>query len=338
MRTATVLICAILAGMATTSARLLRLLSLLQSRPYWSGPELAGRLDVTVRTVRRDVARLRDLGYPVDAAPGEGGGYRLGTGGALPPLLLEDEEATAVAVALGASTGGAVRGIEEPALAALAKLDRLLPPRLRSRVDALRAATITLAPPVDAVDADVLVALAQACDGHERVAVAYRDRDGRPSERRLEPYRLVATGRRWYLVAHDLDAEDWRTFRVDRVDTARRTGHRFVPDPAPPDAAAMVAKAITTAPYRYQATLAFKGTTPAVLRRMVPPTVGVVREVDGGCVLTTGANDLGSLAGHLVALGLDFEVTDPPELRRHLRTVAVRLRKATGAGAGGTRR
>lgn len=315
--------------MATTSARLLRLLSLLQSRPYWSGPELADRLQVTVRTVRRDVQRLRDLGYPVDALRGGSGGYRLGTGGALPPLLLDDDEATAVAVALGVSTGGAVRGIQEPALSALAKLDRLLPPRLRSRVEAVRAATVTLAPPADAVDADVLVALAQGCDGHERIFVTYLDREGRASERRLEPYRLVATGRRWYLVARDVDRDDWRTFRVDRVGHARRTGHRFVPHPDPPDAATVVGEAITTAPYRHQAIVAFPTTSAEQLARRVPPTVGVIRaEGDAGCVLTTGANDLEALAGHLVALDLDFHVHQPDQLRRHLRVVAARLQRA----------
>lgn len=327
--------------MASTSVRLLRLLSILQSRPYWSGPELADRLEVTVRTVRRDVQRLRDLGYPVDASRGESGGYRLGTGGALPPLLLDDDEATAVAVALGVSTGGAVRGIEEPALSALAKLDRLLPPRLRSRVDAVRAATVTLAPPADAVDADVLVALAQGCDGHERIVVTYLDREGRASERRVEPYRLVATGRRWYLVARDVDRDGWRTFRVDRVGHARRTGQRFVPRPDPPDAATLVGKAITTAPYRHHAVVAFPTTSPEQLARRIPPTVGVIRaDGDGGCVLTTGANDLEALAGHLVALDLDFHVHEPEELQRHLHVVASRLRRAAhpnGGGSGGRR-
>ena len=317
----------------TTSGRLLRLLSLLQSRPYWGGPELADRLDVTTRTVRRDVARLRELGYPVDAAPGEAGGYRLGNGGDLPPLLLDDDEATAVAVALGVTTGGAVLGIEQPALSALAKLDRLLPPRLRARVEALQAATVALPNQVDAVDADVLVALAQACDGNERVAITYEDREGRASERRLEPYRLVATGRRWYLLAMDVDRRAWRTFRVDRVGEARRTGHRFVPDPDPPDAATTVSESITTAPYRHHAVVAFPSTSKAELARRIPPTVGAIRSAGrgagAGCVLTTGADDLESLAGHLVALGFDFEVREPPELVAHLRTVAARLRRAT---------
>ncbi|HVF31848.1 MAG TPA: transcriptional regulator [Acidimicrobiales bacterium] len=324
--------------MATsTSGRLLRLLSLLQSRPYWGGPELADRLGVTTRTVRRDVTRLRDLGYPVEAAPGEAGGYRLGNGGDLPPLLLDDDEATAVAVALGVTTGGGgVRGIEEAALAALAKLDRLLPPHLRSRVASLRAATVTLTGPGgggdEAADAEVLVALAQACDGHERVAIVYSDRAGRTSERRLEPYRLVATGRRWYLVAMDVERADWRTFRVDRVREVRPTGHRFLPVPDPPDAAAVVGEAISTAPYRYQAVIAFPGTAPDELARRIPPTVGTIRRAprgDTGCVLRTGADRLDALAGHLIALGLDFEVREPPELRAHLAAVAARLAGTT---------
>lgn len=310
--------------MGNPSGRLLRLLSLLQRQPYWTGGELAERLGITTRTVRRDVQRLRDLGYPVDASPGGTGGYRLGTGAVLPPLLLEDDEATAVAVALGVSTGGAVRGIEQPALAALAKLDRLLPPRLRARVDALRDATVALAAPSDAVDAETLVALAQACDGHERVVVGYRDRGGAESERRLEPYRLVATGRRWYLLAFDLDRRDWRTFRVDRIESATATGHRFEPV-EPPDAAEFVGEAITTAPYRVQATVAVAA--PAdVVRRRVLPTVGVVRPSGGeACVLTVGGDDPDALVGHLVLMGLPFEVLGPPELRDRVRALGARL-------------
>src|SRR3954468_8144800 len=167
-------------GVLDTSARLLRLLSLLQSRPDWSGPELADRLAVPTPTVRRDVDRLRQLGYPVDAAPGVAGGYRLGSGTNLPPLLLDDDEATAVAIALGTTTGGAVRGMEEPALAALTKLDRLLPPRLRKRVADLQATTIGMSGPADAVDAGLLVMLSQACAGQERVRMHYVDREGAP--------------------------------------------------------------------------------------------------------------------------------------------------------------
>jgi len=232
--------------------------------------------------------------------------------------------------------------MEQPALAALAKLDRLLPPHLRARVDAVRAATVTLAGPsaaADAVDADVLVALAQACDGRERVTVDFSDREGRPSERRLEPYRLVSTGRRWYLVAFDLDRRDWRTFRVDRIAGARRTGHRFVPVPDAPDAAALVSAAVSTAPYRHRAVVRFPTTAADELARRVPPTVGTIRPVGRnrrGCILTTGADHLELLAGHLVGLGLDFEVEEPPELRHHLEEVVSRLQRATSPSARGT--
>ena len=312
---------AMLAAVFDTSARLLRLLSLLQSRPDWNGPELAERLGVTTRTVRRDVDRLRQLGYPVDASPGVAGGYRLGTGANLPPLLFDDDEATAVAFALNASAGGAVRGMEEPALAALAKLDRLLPPRLRHRVAALQETTVRLDRRADDVDASLLVVIAQASAAQERVSLSYRDREGRVSERRVEPYRLVCTGRRWYLVAHDLDRAAWRTFRVDRIAEAVRTGHRFRLV-EPPDAAALVSEAISVAPYRYVARIVIDAPAEEVARR-VPPTVGVV-EPDGldRAVLTTGADDLDLLAGHLVGLGLPFEALEPPELRARLRRVA----------------
>ena len=316
------------------SGRLLRLLSLFQSRPYWSGPELAERLGVTDRTVRRDVERLRELGYHVEAAPSSSGGYRLGPGGtALPPLLLDDAEAAAVAIALGVAAGGAagsVKGFAEPAVAALAKLDRLLPRELRARVDAIRAATTALGPPAtDAVDADTLVALAQAADGHERLVIGYRDRDGNESERRVEPYRLVATGRRWYLLAFDVDRAAWRTFRVDRIVAVHRTGHRFAPVADPPDPEAIVAEAITTAPYRWQAVVDFD-CSPKELAARVPPTVGVVRPdrrpgTTTCSTLTIGADDLSSLAGHLVALDLGFEVRSPPELRAHVRALGRRL-------------
>lgn len=300
------------------------MLSLLQRRPRWTGPELADRLGVTTRTVRRDVDRLRGLGYPVDASPGVDGGYRLAIGAELPPLLLDDDEATAVAVALGVSTGGAVEGIEESALAALAKLDRVLPARLRGRVAVLRASVVTLAPATDEVGSDLLVTLAHACDGHERVALTYRDRDGVATQRRVEPHRLVSTGRRWYLVADDVDRQAWRTFRVDRIQVARLTGHRFTPSAELPDAAALVGEAITTAPYRHRAVVTFAAPADE-LRARIPPTVGVVEAHGSGSRLTIGADHLSSLAGHLVALDLPFEVLEPPELRDLLRRVGTAL-------------
>jgi predicted DNA-binding transcriptional regulator YafY len=307
-------------GVLDTSARLLRLLSLLQSRPDWSGPELADRLGVTTRTVRRDADRLRQLGYPVDAHAGAGGGYRMGIGATLPPLLLDDDEATAVALALGVTAGGAVAGIEEPALAALTKLDRLLPPRLRHRVAALRAATVRMAQPSGDVDAATLGALAQACAGQERVHFGYRDRDARESVRRADPYRLVCTGRRWYFVAFDVDRADWRTFRVDRVGVVKLTGHRIRIDD-PPDARELVSRATAVAPYRYTARIVVDAPIDDV-RRRIPPTVGITeRHGTAQTLLTTGSDDLDAIAGHVVGLGLGFEVLEPSELRARVAVI-----------------
>ena len=310
--------------MSDTPGRLLRLLSLLQQRADWSGPELADRLGVTTRTVRRDVDRLRNLGYPVDAAPGQTGGYRLGPGAALPPLLLDEDEAAAIAIALGASAGGAVHGIEEPALAALAKLDRLLPPHLRARVDAIRSTAVSIGG-ADEVDAAVLVALARAAAEHERLRIAYTDRDGNETERRVDPHRLVSTGRRWYLVALDVDRDDWRTLRVDRIAEVHATGHRFRPFIEPPDAADLVSRSSGVSPYRWQATVVVHA-DPAVVRAEVPPTVGVVEPHPDGSLLTVGADDLRYLAGHLVALDLDITPLEPPELVDLLRRAGERLR------------
>ena len=203
--------------MLETAARLLRLLALLQARRDWSGPELAGQLGVTTRTVRNDVARLRRLGYPVHATPGLAGGYRLGVGAALPPLLLDDEEAVAVAVGLRTAAGGTVTGIEETSRRALAKLEQVLPSRLRSRVNALQTYTVSAPARGPTVDADILTAIAAACRDRQRLRFDYRTHDGTGGARVVEPHRLVHTGRRWYLLAWDNDRHDWRTFRVDRM-------------------------------------------------------------------------------------------------------------------------
>src|SRR6266511_595833 len=212
--------------MLETSARLLRLLSLLQARRDWTGADLADRLGVSARTVRRDVERLRDLGYPVHATRGTDGGYRLGAGAAMPPLLLDDEEAVAVAVGLRTATGGAIAGIEETSVRALAKLEQVLPSRLRRRVNALQTYTVRIPPdsPVPTVEPAVLTVLAACCRDHERLRFDYRDHDGSASVRTVEPHRLVNWGRRWYLVAWDVDRRDWRTFRVDRIAPREPTG------------------------------------------------------------------------------------------------------------------
>jgi len=293
---------------------------------------LAERLGVTDRTVRRDVGRLRSLGYPVDAAAGVDGGYQLGIGGRLPPLLLDNDEAVAVAVSLGASTSGAVHGLEQSALAALAKIDRLLPAHLRDQVRALRNVTLNLAPEGDPADPEILVAIAQAIETRERLVVQYRSREGSESERRVDPYRLATTGRRWYLVARDVERDVWRTFRLDRVQDARRTGHRF--EPSPPsdgtDLDTRLNESITTTPYRFWAKVIVNLPAPG-LRALIPPAVGVVGELPGDgqrSVLTVGSDSIDALAGHLVALGAPFDVVEPPELRDRMDELADDLDRA----------
>src|SRR5213079_1482266 len=203
--------------MTATSGRLLKLLSLLQTRRDWTGDELARRLEVSGRTIRRDVERLRELGYPVDALTGPAGGYRLHAGTAMPPLLLDDEEAIAIAVGLRTAARASVTGIEEPAIRALVKLEQVLPSHLRRRVRALGSATIS--PPVGGptVDPQHLTVIAGACRDSERLRFAYRSRDGTDSRREVEPHALVNLGRRWYLVAWDRGRADWRSFRIDRL-------------------------------------------------------------------------------------------------------------------------
>ena len=322
--------------MSDTAARLLRLLGLLQRRPSWSGSELADRLGVDERTVRRDVARLRGLGYQVDANPGTGGGYRLGVGAALPPLLLDDDEATAVAVVLGVMAGVAVPGVERGALDALTKLDRLLPSRLKGQLAALRASTVSLLPRMDAVPADQLVALARACDAHLVARFSYRSRTDVETERRVEPHRLVATGRRWYLVGFDLDRDDWRTFRVDRARSVEVTGHTFVPRPLA-DAGRLVAEALAMAPYRRRARVAVAA-PPEELARHVGPTVGVVSPRGEHSLLELGFDGIEWLVGYLVALELPFEVLEPEDVRAGVGELAERLAaahqlpRAEGAG------
>ena len=205
-----------------TTERVLRLLTLLQRRPVWTGPELAAELDVTDRCIRRDVERLRALGYPVNATQGVGGGYQLGAGQQLPPLLLDDEEAIATAVSLRLAAGGTVAGASEAALRTLAKLDQVMPPRLRAEVRALQDATSTLTGGGVEVDGEVLMTLARACRDAVRVTFEYAAREGETSTRTVEPVQLVATARRWYLMAWDTDRDDWRTFRLDRM--RRRRG------------------------------------------------------------------------------------------------------------------
>jgi predicted DNA-binding transcriptional regulator YafY len=313
-----------------TSTRLLKLLALLESRRTWTGAELAERLEVGRRTVRRDVDRLRRLGYPVHGAPGVAGGYQLGAGAELPPLLLDDDEAVAVAIALGTAAGGTVAGIEETALRALAKLEQLLPSRLRRRVNALQTYTVSLTAPGRTVAPDVLALIAAACRDHESLRFRYRSHDRTTSRRRVEPHRLVHLGRRWYLVAWDADRLDWRTFRVDRIEPRISTDRRFSPRRLPArDVGAYVAAAVSAARDRYHARVILHGSAEE-LKKRVPPTYGTLEEIDEGrCMLRTGADWLGGLAVYVAMIGVDFEVLEPPEFVDEVRALAARFARAT---------
>jgi predicted DNA-binding transcriptional regulator YafY len=306
---------------------LLRLLSLLQTHRDWTGADLAERLGVTARTVRRDVEKLRNLGYPVEAVSGVAGGYRLGRGASLPPLLLDDEEAVAVAVGLRTAAGGSVSGIAETSVRALAKLEQVMPSRLRHRVNTLQSVTVSLTPGGPTVEADTLTAIAAACRDHQRLRFDYRGHDGSETIRTTEPHRLVHTGRRWYLIAFDTERQDWRTFRVDRLRPRIPTGPRFVPRDPPEDAAAYVSQAVASAPYRYQAKLLMHAPAEAVAEQSAP-TAGRVEPIDDHtCVLHTGSNSLDQLAIYVGVKGIDFDVIEPPELIDYLRTLADRFNR-----------
>lgn len=301
------------------SVRLLRLLSLLPTRPWWSGPELAARLSVSPRTLRRDVTHLRELGYPVEATGGHAGGYTLGAAGRMPPLLLDDEEAVATTLGLQMTAVSAVAGIETAAVAALAKLGQVLPPRLRERVRALHEATVQLpspAPMLPAVDPTVLTVLATACWRCETLRFSYTDAAGRASARSVEPYQIVQASSRWYLVANDRDRDAWRTFRIDRVAEPVLTGQRHkITDP--PDAAALVLEARELVFARYEARilldLEYEKAVKAFRGRVVEPAPGAKT------VLRIAADDLASLAAYATGLSCAFEVLDPPELRAEIR-------------------
>ncbi len=318
--------------MLETSARLLRLLSLLQARRDWTGGELADRLGVTTRTVRNDVDRLRRLGYPVEARPGATGGYRLGSGGTLPPLLLDDDEAVAVAIGLRTATNGG--GIEETSLRALAKLQQVLPSRLRRRVGAFQTSTLSVPSRGPRVDLDVLTMIASACRDHERLRFDYRTHSGAAGRRSVEPYRLVSDRQRWYLVAWDLDRDDWRTFRVDRMDPLTPAGPRFTPRPLPPDEeiTARVARGAGAATWRYRARVIVHAPAEHVRTRL-PIPVDVEPLGTDRCAFEPGSDHPEMLALYLGMLGADFEIADSPELVTALGVLASRFQRAVDAAA-----
>ena len=301
---------------------------MLQARRDWPGEELAVRLEVSGRTIRRDVERLRRLGYPVESLTGPAGGYRLRAGTAMPPLLLDDDEAIAIAVGLRTAARASVAGIEETAVRALVKLEQVLPAHLRRRVSALGAATYTLPMSGPTVDAQHLTVIAAACRDSECIRFGYRSRDGTESRRETEPHSLVNHGRRWYLVAWDRRREDWRTFRLDRLTKPASTGVRFLPRKLPAkDAAAYIEQSITAAPNRYEARVTLRVAADEI-RARVPGHWGTVTPIDDHtCEYWTGDDDLSWLALRVAMLGVDFEVHEPPELVDHLRTLAARLER-----------
>jgi predicted DNA-binding transcriptional regulator YafY len=316
--------------MLETSARLLRLLSLFQVRKYWSGTDLAGRLEVTSRTLRRDVGKLRTLGYPIHSTSGLEGGYQLGAGSTMPPLLLDDEEAVAVALGLQCAATGAIAGVEEASVRALAKIEQILPPRLGRRVAALQAMIVTMAGTQSSVSARVLSTIAAACRDQEMLRFRYRDYAGTASSRSVEPHRLVNTGQRWYLVAWDADRKDWRTFRVDRIQPRLITGLHFTPrEPPARDLAAYVARGVWHAPPCRARIKLFASAEVAAERW--PPAIGLIEPIDErSCFFEVGAASFESLAAHITSFGVDFEVAHPPELVDHVRQLSSRLSRAAG--------
>jgi predicted DNA-binding transcriptional regulator YafY len=313
--------------MANTSARMLRLLSLLQTYRYWPGPELALRLEVSDRTLRRDVDRLRELGYPVEAARGVAGGYQLRAGTAMPPLLLDDDEAVAIAIGLRTAAAGAVAGFEETSVRALAKVIQLLPPRLRRRIDALRAVTD---PAVfgggPTVDPTALTTIALACRGEERLRFSYTPKGGDAARRHVEPHRLVSIGRRWYLLAWDLDRGDWRSFRVDRLGAPEPTGARFRPREIPGgDPVAWLRSRMTAMRAQYEVSVVIEASGDAVGGFV--GSWGTVEPLDGreACRLRMSVDDLSWPVMVIGGIGAPFTIENPPELRDRARFVAETL-------------
>jgi predicted DNA-binding transcriptional regulator YafY len=319
--------------MTDTPARLLSLLSLLQTPREWPGSELAQRLGVSARTVRRDVDRLRELGYPVEATMGAAGGYRLVAGAAMPPLLLEDDEAVAIAVGLRTAAGHAVEGIEESSARALAKLEQVLPSRLRHRVRTLGAATMPITGDGPTIDADALTVLAAAVANREKVRFTYRAGDADESSRLVEPLRLVSAGRRWYLVAFDNHRDDWRSFRVDRIHSPRAVGARVTLRELPADNAAdyVAGRRTDWGTPTYRVAVTFHAPAAAVAGRVGDAPGEIEALGEGRCRLDSDRDDsIDWLAARMVMLGCEFEVHGPPELADALRALSARATRAAG--------
>ncbi|HEY3427972.1 MAG TPA: YafY family protein [Acidimicrobiia bacterium] len=313
--------------MADTTARLLRLLSLLQARRTWSGHELLDRLEISERTLRRDIDRLRDLGYPVAATPGPFGGYQLRAGTDIPPLLLDDDEAVAIAMGLLTAAGGTITGIEETSLRALSKLENVLPPRIRRRINMLQSAVVPMIRAWVKVDAEVLTTVAQACRDHERLRFEYRSRQGEDTERHVEPHQLVSLGQRWYLVAYDRQREDWRTFRLDRIKAPSATKFEFVPRAIPGgDAASYVSESLRSIPTRYRVSATIEAPADEVAKQLREATVEQLD--DDRCLIRLDGDHLAWLAFQITWLGVDFVIHEPPELVAYVADLSGRLTRA----------
>jgi predicted DNA-binding transcriptional regulator YafY len=303
---------------------MLSLLSMLQTHRYWPGDELAERLEVSGRTLRRDIERLRDLGYAVDATRGVAGGYQLRAGGQLPPLLLEDDEAVAIAAGLRTAAAGSVGGLEETSVQALTKIISLMPPALRRRMDALNTQTDTPQPwgRGPSVDAVILTTLAQACRDDEPLAFDYEARGADVTHRRVEPHRLVSLGRRWYLVAYDRDRQDWRSFRLDRISAPVVGGQRFRPRELPAESAlAFVQAGFRRIPQKYAVRV--RVASPAQPVRWAVGRYGDVTAVgESECLLEMRVDSLEWPVMVLAQVGAPFIVETPDELRTEVARVA----------------
>lgn len=313
----------------SSTARLLQLLSLLQLRREWTGSGLAERMGVTDRTVRRDIDKLRELGYPIQASAGVAGGYRLGAGAQLPPLLLQGDEAVAVALGLAAVATSPVAGVAESSVRALTKLEQVLPPRLRNRFASLKAAVTRIGGPSDAVDPQHLTEISAAIASRRQLSFEYERADHQRTRRVVEPYHLVDSGQRWYLVAWDTGRDDWRTFRVDRIRTHPAERARFTPRDLPArDVAAYVQEAISRSPYRYDVTVRLAGPVSQFAARVGPTAGQLFPDGDDGTLLRAGWDDADDFLGWLFSLDVDFEILGPPEFAARCRQLSRRLRAA----------
>ncbi|SEE83337.1 helix-turn-helix transcriptional regulator [Ruania alba] len=321
----------------STSSRTLRLLSLLQTHRYWSGDELADRLEVSIRTLRRDVDRLRDLGYPVQADRGVGGGYQLTPGAAMPPLVLDDEEAVALVVGLQSATTSSLAGVADASVRALATVVPVLPKRLRRRVEAIGAATVTLGPegPIrDLTDPGTLVVLAQACRDAERVRFGYTSARGDSTHRSVEPVRLVTIGRRYYLLGFDLDRADWRSFRLDRLSDPEPTGHRFRPREVPGgDAAAYIRRGLRRSDQGPQVSAVLAADADRV-REQIGRWCEVTELGPGRCRVRAESAHPEWMAFALAHTGAEISAVEPESLRAVMRTWASRFTQAVGPPSG----